>query len=151
MLRYVLAGWLLLSCPLALLADCPCTTAGPEACCCGRSCPCLEKAINQARREHKPLLLFVRQPVQDIPGCIGARVDFYPGQLQPGVIFGLPRQGEIIEVARRDSYPTKEWLCRRVQELQQEWAEVSTTACGFSLQIHLGRRSSWRLFRRPCR
>ncbi len=132
-------------------ADCPCGPACSQAC--PKACDCLEKACQQATAQNKALLIFVRQPAQVVEGCVSVRVEVYPGQQHlPGVIMALPDgKGGLIEVARRDSYPTVEWLKIRVQELRSQWCRPADLCGGigyFGPRVRLG--IWWRRPHRGC-
>src|SRR5581483_11584026 len=88
-------------------AQCPCQPCRPQACQ-AQDCDCFEEAYDQAVRDNKPLLIFVQQKARGIEGCLSCSVACYPGQRGAGVIIGLPDgKGNLLEVARRDSYPTE--------------------------------------------
>ncbi len=119
-------------------AQCPCQPCRPQACQ-AQDCDCFEEAYDQAVRDNKPLLIFVQQKARGIEGCLSCSVACYPGQRGAGVIIGLPDgKGNLLEVARRDSYPTEAWLQRRVAELQRQHTNLACYRQGFFLRIGLG-------------
>jgi hypothetical protein len=100
--------------PVTAFGQCLCE----NGCLC-RDCDCgltYAQAYTKAVHEGRPLVVYVKQRPTPVPGCCVCRDDSF--QAMPGVVLALPDDvGGLDEVARRDSYPTPEWISQRIGEL----------------------------------
>lgn len=58
--------------------------------------PSYEEVYLQAIREQKPLLVWVGQPVREIPGCLSHGCDVFPNAETVAVVIGLPSGGRLL-------------------------------------------------------